>query len=190
MGSKPSPAFDRSGGALVTRLLAVLAALVVIAGCGGGESTPTTTTGTRAEPVKASPDALRKVAAVVGHPVFWVTDQTPATYELTQTAGGRIYIRYLPQDVGLGDPRPSFLTVGTYPQSDAFAAVQRAAKRPGAVVTGLDGGGLMVSQRDTPTSVFFATPTSSVLVEVFDPTANRAATLITTGAVQPIAARQ
>lgn len=189
MGSKPSPAFDRSGGALVTRLLAVLAALVVIAGCGGGESTPMATTGTRAEPVKASPEALRKVASVVGHPVFWVTGQTPATYELTQTADGRIYIRYLPHDVGLGDPRPNFLSVGTYPRSDAFAAVQRAAKRSGAVATDL-GGGLMVSQKDTPTSVFFATPESSVLVEVFDPTANRAATLVASGAVQPIATRQ
>ena len=48
----------------------------------------------------------------------------------------------------------------------------------------------MVSQKATPTSVFFATPMSRVLVEVFDPTANRAANLITSGAVQPIAARR
>lgn len=167
----------------------LIAATALIAGCGGGTSTNPATTGTRAEPVKASVDALRKVASVVDHPVYWATGQTPATYELTQTADGRIYIRYLPEGVALGDPRPSFLTVGTYPQAGAFAALRRASTRPGAFVAKLPGGGLMVSQKATPNSVFFATPKSPVLVEVFDPTANRAATLITSGAVRPITAQ-
>ena len=161
-------------------------AVALVAGCGSGASEDPATTGTRAVPIKASADALRTVASVVDHPVFWVTGQTPATYELTQTADGRIYIRYLPKDVALGDPRPNFLTVGTYPQTDAFATIGRAAKRSGAVATDLAEGGLMVAQPDAPTSVFFATPKSTVIVEVFDPTARRAATLVTAGAVRPI----
>lgn len=164
--------------------------VALIAGCGGGKSVNSTTAATRAAPVKTSADGLRKVASVVDHPVFWVTGQTPATYELTQTADARIYIRYLPKDVALGDPRPNFLTVGTYPQANAFAALQRAAKQPGALVTDLPDGGLMVSQKDTPTSVFFATPESSVIVEVFDPTVTRAATFVTTGAVRAIDTRK
>lgn len=172
--------------ALTGALPVLIAALALIAGCGGGEAVNPATTGTRAAPVKASADALRRVASVVDHPVFWVTGQTPATYELTQTPDGRIYIRYLPKDVVLGDPRPNFLTVGSYPQADAFTAVQRAAKRPGALVTDLPGGGLMVSQKDAPTSVFFATPKSSVLVEVFDPAASRAARLVGSGVVRAI----
>ena len=171
-------------------LPALIVAIALIAGCGNDTPANPTTTGNRAEPVRASADALRKVASVVGHPVFWVTGQTPATYELTQTAGGLIYIRYLPKDVALGDPRPNFLTVGTYPQSNAFATVQRAAKQAGAIVAHLPGGGLMVSPKAKPTGVFFATPTSSVLVEVFDPNAGRAASLVTSGAVQPIVAGQ
>ena len=170
--------------------LPLIVAITLFAGCGGDTPANPTATGTRAQPVKASADALRKVASVVGHPVFWVTGQTPATYELTQTARGQIYIRYLPKDVALGDPRPNFLTVGTYPQSNAFAAVQRGAKQAGAIVAHLPDGGVMVSQKAKPTSVFFATPTSSVLVEVFDPTAGRAATLVTSGAVEPIDAGQ
>jgi hypothetical protein len=171
-------------------LPALIAAVALVGGCGGDTSADPTTTGTRAAPVKASADALRKVASVVDHPVYWVAGQTPATYELTQTADGRIYIRYLPKGVALGDSRPNFLTVGTYPQTDAFAAVRKASTQPSAFVADLPGGGLMVSQKATPTSVFFATPMSRVLVEVFDPTANRAANLITSGAVQPIATRQ
>ena len=171
-------------------LTVVVGSTALVAGCGGGTTVNPTTTGARAAPVRASEAALRKVAAVVDHPVFWVEGRTPATYELTQTADGRIYIRYLPKDVALGDPRPNFLTVGTYPQADAFAAVQRAAKRAGGLVTDLPGGGVMVSQTATPTSVFFATPKSTVLVEVFDPTASRAATLVTSGAVHAIETRQ
>ena len=29
-------------------------------------------------------------------------------------------MRYLPRDVRLGDPRPDFLTVGTYPRENAL----------------------------------------------------------------------
>ena len=166
-----------------------VSALMLLAGCGATKSAPTTTTGVRAEPVKASADALHNVASVVDHPVYWIPGVTPVTYELTQTADGRIYIRYLPNGVALGDPRPGFLTVGTYPRSDAFTSVQRAAKRSGAVVKALPGGGLMVSQKATPTSAFFAFPTSTVLVEVFDPTAGRAATYVTSGAVKPVPAQ-
>lgn len=176
--------------ALAGGLPVLVCVVALVGGCGGGTAANPTTTGTRAEPVKASADALRKVASVVDHPVFWVTGETPATYELTQTADGRIYIRYLPKDVALGDPRPNFLTVGTYPQANAFTTVKRASTRQGAVVAHLPGGGLMVSQKARPSSVFFATPKSSVLVEVFDPTPNRAVTLVTSGAVRAIDTRQ
>ncbi len=166
---------------------------IALAGCGGGEggstSHPTTSTvqaATRAEPVKASADALAMFAGALGHPLYWATGEKPASYELTRTSDDRVYIRYLAGGVEIGDPRPDFLTVGTYPQADAFAAVERGAKRAGATVVNLAGGGLMVSQKSRPTSAFFSSPGLGVLVEVYDPAPGRAARLIATGAVRPL----
>lgn len=177
--------------ALRRRFLAgalAVATLAGVAACGGDDNATTTPTeqGSRAAPVKASADALKKVAQNVGHPVYWVAGTTPETYELTQTSNRRIYIRYLPKDVELGDPRPNFLTVGTYPQDKAFETVQAGSKRAGAAVARLPNGGLAVSQKERPTSVFFSYPDSPVLVEVYDPTAGEAARLVSSGAVQPI----
>ncbi len=173
-------------------LIAIAVVVLVLVTSGDDANTtssPTTSTpatATRAEPVKANADALRKVAAAIGHPVYWAPGEATSTYELTQTTDGRLFIRYLPEDVQIGDPRPNFLTIGTYPQENPLASVQQGGKRKGAVTKDLAGGGLSVSQSDRPTSVFFAYPESKVLVEVYDPTANRAATLVASGAILPI----
>ena len=173
-------------GAIVALLVIAIAVIVLVTRGDDGATTPPPPTGTRAEPVKANADALRTVAAAVGHPVYWAPGEKTATYELTKTPDGRLFIRYLPADVQIGDPRPNFLTIGTYPQENPLASVQQGAKRKGAVTKELPGGGLSVSQSDRPTSVFFAYPESKVLIEVYDPTANRAATLVSSGAILPI----
>jgi hypothetical protein len=173
--------------AVIAAVIAVAIAIVVVVLVLNGDDTKSTSsTSTRAEPVKADADALRKVAGAIGHPVYWAPGEAAATYEMTQTPDGRLYIRYLPDNVQIGDPRPNFLTIGTYPQKDAFASVQEGAKRAGAIKKALPGGGLSVAQADRPTSVFFAFPESTVLVEVYDPTAKRAETLVTSGAIRPI----
>ena len=173
-------------------LLAAIAAVVavsivvVVLVLRGGDTERTPSTATRAEPVKADADALREVAGAIGHPVYWAPGEQAATYEMTQTPDGRLYIRYLPDSVQIGDPRPDFLTIGTYPQKDAFASVQEGATRAGAITRELPGGGLSVAQADRPNSVFFAFPEFRVLVEVYDPTAGRAETFVTSGAIRPI----
>jgi hypothetical protein len=166
--------------------LVAIAVVAVVLVTRGDNTTSAKTTGARAQPVKASADSLLTVAAAVRHPVYWAPGEQASTYELTQTPDGRIYIRYLPENVQIGDPRPNFLTIGTYPEKGAFASVQQGAKRQGAITKDLPGGGLSVSQSDRPTSVFFAYPESTVLVEVYDPTANRAATLVASGAIRPL----
>lgn len=173
-------------GTIVSLLAIVIGVIALVTRGDDANTTSPPTAGARAEPVKANADALRTVAAAVGHPVYWAPGETTATYELTQTPDGRLFIRYLPEDVQIGDPRPNFLTIGTYPQSNPLASVQQGAKRKGAVTKNLPGGGLSVSQSDRPTSVFFAYPESKVLIEVYDPTANRAATLVSSGAILPI----
>lgn len=191
MKAVPAPPKSRSriprrsaliGIALLAAAIAVIAVLVTR----DDEKKPPAPAAARAEPVKADVDALRKVAGLVGHPVYWAPAEKPASYELTQTPDGRLYIRYLTQEVEIGDPRPNFLTVGTYPQKDAFKSVQEGAKREGAITKELPGGGLSVAQADRPNSVFFAYPESTVLVEVYDPAPKRAEALITSGAIRPI----
>lgn len=183
------PWHKRLGPAKLGALVAAVAALIVLGVVlmnRGDEAQSSVTTGVRTEPFKADEAALRTIAGSVGHPVYWAPAEKPVTYEITQTPDGRLYIRYLPADTQLGDPRPNFLTVGTYPQSDAFKTVQTGAKKAGAVSKELPGGGLTVSQKDRPTSVFFAYPESTVLVEVYDPTAGRAEALVTSGSIRPI----
>ncbi len=172
--------------AAIAAVLVIAAGAIVLATRDGEKANAPLTTGQRAEPVKANADSLRQVAAAVGHPVYWAPGEKASTYALTRTPDGRLYIRYLPDGVQIGDPRPNFLTIGTYPQDNPLASVQQGAKRQGAVTKDLAGGGVSVTQSDRPTSVFFAYPESKVLIEVYDPTANRAATLVTSGAILPI----
>jgi hypothetical protein len=107
-------------------------------------------------------------------------------YELTRTAAGNIYIRYLPPNARAGDPRPAFLAIGTYPVPDAFARTRTAGKRTGAVAVGLKGGGIAVYDSARPTSVYFAYPNSKVQVEVFDPNGRAARNLVVYGRIVPI----
>src|SRR3954447_22106351 len=64
----------------------------------------------------ASVQQLKALAVSLGHPVYWAGTQRGVTYELTRTTDGRVYVRYLPAGVAVGDTRPNYLTVGTYPQ--------------------------------------------------------------------------
>jgi hypothetical protein len=64
---------------------------------------------------------LREFAASSPNPVYWAGPRAAQTYELFKTQDGRVYVRYLPAGVKIGDPRPQFLTVGTYPRAIAFA---------------------------------------------------------------------
>jgi hypothetical protein len=136
--------------------------------------------------VAASVADLRAVARATGTDVYWAGTRRGFTYELTRTRGRNIYIRYLPPGAPVGVRRPDYLTVGSYPNRNAYRTVRRAARRRGARVTRLDGGGLAVANRARPESLYFASPGSRVLVEVYDPSPARARRLVTSGRVDPI----
>jgi hypothetical protein len=129
---------------------------------------------------------LRELAATLDHPLFWAGTRPGMGYELTSTAAGNIFIRYLPPNARAGDPRPAFLAIGTYPVPDAFARTRTAGKRAGAVAVGLKGGGIAVYDSGRPTSVYFAYPDSKVQVEVFDPNGRTARNLVVHGRIVPI----
>jgi hypothetical protein len=117
--------------------------------------------------------------------VFWAGPRPRRVYELTLTPDGRTYVRYLPHGASLGDPRPDFLAIGTYPQQDAYAQLHAAVRRRGAVALALPHGGLAVYDRARPTSVYVAYPRSGVQVEVYSPAPGEARRLVESGRVRP-----
>jgi hypothetical protein len=136
-------------------------------------------------PAAVSKTQLEKLASETKHPVYWA-DTKPGAYELTRTTDGRIYIRYLSSATQVGDPSAEYLTVGTYPEKNAFRSIQRAAHRPGAVSAKLANDGLLVFNAATAKSVYFGYPRADYQVEVFDPSPEQARTLVLNGTVKPI----
>jgi hypothetical protein len=137
-------------------------------------------------PAMVSVAQLRELAASVGHPVYWAGARPGKHYELTETSDGRIYVRYLPRHVETGDPRPAFLTVGTYPVNGATEALRGASDQRGAITRTIADRGLVVTNEKSRNSVYIAYPSEDLQIEVYDPSAKRALTLATSGRVRPV----
>jgi hypothetical protein len=127
-------------------------------------------------------DGLSALAGLRGEPVYWAGPCTGAAYEVTESAG-RVYIRYLSSGVQLRSPQPNFLTVATYPRPNAFADIEAATKRPGAVKIAIPQG-LAVYDSAKPTSVYLAYRGSTQQVEVYSPSALEARRLVESGRVR------
>ena len=137
-------------------------------------------------PAETSVPDLRRLADGLDHPLYWAGPPGTRTLEVTRTTGGNVFVRYLPAGTRVGDRRPLFTTVATYPQQQAYARALAAARRPGSARATAPGGGLVVWNRRRPTSVYIAAPGTGVLVEVYDPSARRARALVLSGEVGPV----
>jgi hypothetical protein len=136
-------------------------------------------------PAAVSEAQLKALAEATDHPIYWAGPKQ-ATYELTRTTDGRIYVRYLPSVAELGNRSPRYLTIGTYPTKRAYQAIERAGARQGGVAVKLDRGGLLVFNQSTPKSVYFGYPKTGYQVEVFDPSPMQARALVLRGSISPI----
>jgi hypothetical protein len=134
----------------------------------------------------ASESELRSFAASASTPVYWAGPREGQTYEFTRTADGRVYVRYLPDGVDVGDPRPQFLTVGTYPRPNAWAELRRASREPGAVSRRLPNDGMMVFSRSRPTSVYVGYAGGRYQIEVYAPSPGSARKLVESGQIVPV----
>jgi hypothetical protein len=171
---------------LALRLVVILAAALGVAVGGWWLVTRDHGSLNGAKPSAASVGELRALPSSVGHVVYWAGAKPSFAYELTRTNRDYVYVRYLPQGVEVGDKRPQFLTIGTYPKPNAFAGVEKAAKRKGEIVRKIGNGGLAVASLRRPQSVYFAYPGSDVLVEVYDPSSAQALQAVVSGQVKPI----
>jgi hypothetical protein len=185
-GIKPVGAVDSSGwlriGTAVALAVAAAVAVWLIvkgddeAGKSGVSSTASA----------ATLSTLQALPGELGHDVYWAGLQQPSfKRELTQV-NDNIYIRYLPFGVHVGDPRPDWLTIGTYPKAQAYGLLKKLSRAPGQISRPAASGGIAVWSQKRPQSVYLAYPRSDVQIEVYDPSATRARRLAMTGAVKPL----
>jgi hypothetical protein len=131
----------------------------------------------------ASAQQLKALAVTLGRPIYWAGAQAGFTYELTRTKSGSVYIRYLPAGVSVGERRPDFLTIGTYPQKRALEILKRTAARNHVPTIGVAGDGLAFVDKKHPTSVYLAFQDVDLQVEVYDPRPGRAQQLVSSGQI-------
>jgi hypothetical protein len=118
--------------------------------------------------------------------VSWAGPKSGYSYEVTTTRDGRFYVRYLPTGVAAGDPRASFLTVGTYSRTSAFADLRHASNAKGTWQVDLDRHGLLVFTPTNPKNAYFAFPGAKYQVEVYDPSGKAASRLVLAGKIVPV----
>ena len=168
-------------GAVIAVALAVAGAAWLILREEGGNSGPD-------GPVSsaASLAQLRTLPDQTGHPVYWAGARKGHIYELTRPTDGNVYLRYLPPGISVGDRKPDYTTIGTYPRPRALRSLRRLTSRPDADTFRLADGGIAFYLRERPSSVYLAFPGEDVQVEVYDPSPRKARSLARSGRVRPI----
>jgi hypothetical protein len=135
----------------------------------------------------ASPGRLRSLANDVGHPIYWAGPAENSTYELTKTASGNIYVRYLPQGTPVGTQEAGFTIVGTYPVKNAYNVLNELARKGGESSFPAPRGGFAVYARSSPNHIYLAYPdVKDVQIEVYDRSSQHARSLISSGRVAPV----
>jgi hypothetical protein len=153
-------------------------------GGGGGSSAAKNIVG----PEAATQPDISALASKNGQPIYWAGDQpNTSDIELTQTADGNVYVRYLTGNASIGTPKPSYLTIGTYPFQNSIHAINVIAKEPGAKTFSVANGGTAVQNTSSPTSVYVAFPDETGYeIEVYDPDPAKALDLVKSGDIQPV----
>jgi hypothetical protein len=146
----------------------------------------TTTPPARQPTLSATARQLARRATAIGHVVYWAGPVAGRRYELTTTEDGRAYVRYLPRSVRAGDPRPRFITIGTYLLEDAFAITRATSRRADARRVRAPAGAIAFYTTARPQSVYLANEGSDLQIEVFHPVPRQARRLVETGKVRPV----
>lgn len=136
--------------------------------------------------VAVSADDLREFARSAEGLVYWAGELPGSRLELTRTSRNEVFVRYLAGDASVGDSRPAFATVSTYPYERAYEITAKSGRGKGMVSRNAPDGGIAVWSKSRPTSVYLAYPGSDRLVEVFDPDPKRVRELVFSGQVSPI----
>jgi hypothetical protein len=183
----------RATGVIAMAAAAAFIAWLALKNDGDSPSRPAATTSASATeapqaafgPVAMTVEEFRSLVTTYGQPLFWAGAQTGRRLEVTRTNSGNVFVRYLPSNAEIGDSR-RFLTIGTYPVADAYATTRKLAAEAGAIARRLEGGGLAYYRRDNPVSVYVVYPGLEYQIEVYDPDAARARSLVETGQIRQV----
>ena len=187
---RPTPGTTRSRQRHLSLLILVvavlIAAVVVVVLALQGRDKTAALPQPNGGPALVSQGQLERLSVSLGQPVYWAGPKSGYSYELTRTASGRIFVRYLPKGVQAGDPRASFLVVGTYSQVGSYFDLKRASKQKGAVSVPIADGGIVVFSSQKPTSVYVGYPDKNYQVEVYSPSGDTARSLVLAGKIKPV----
>jgi hypothetical protein len=134
-------------------------------------------------PVATSQDDLAALSVRLGQPLYWAGTRSSTQLEATVTTNDYVYVRYLTPGAQVGDSSPRFLTVATYPATNALGNLRSYANHEHASVSPIPGGGIAVPVPGASTSVYFASPRADYQVEVFAPDEGEALDLIKSGTI-------
>jgi hypothetical protein len=165
--------------------IAVLVALIawLVARDEGGDSPGSAAPEAGVERIVTAAE-LREIAAALDQPVYWAGPVAGRELELVELGRDGVQVRYVPEGSGV-DGSPKSLTVGSYPLPDPSAALESVAERPGAIVRRAADGRTVLTNRRSPSSVYFTSPDNAVQVEVYDPSPARAMRLALSDRVRP-----
>jgi hypothetical protein len=167
--------------------VAALVALVVwLLVRGGGSDSSGQPSAEPITPTAASPAHIRDLSVESGRPIYWLGPEEDKVYELQRTAQDRVYVRYLPPDVSVGTTSAAYRLVGTYPVPGAYNVLKSLAKTSGESSFAAPRGAIAVYSNSRPTNIYLAYPGSDVQIEVYDPSAAQARSLVASGRVVPV----
>lgn len=173
---------------LLALLVVALVALLSWQATGGGEDDEPAEAPTRPPGAAqiVGPAELREAAASRAVPVYWAGPRPGAELELSESGKVRVYVRYLTGEAGAGDPRPAFLTVGTYRSPGALEALRANAKASGVKLRKAPHGAFAWVDPQRPNSVYLAHAGQDFQVEVYDPSPRLALSVALSPRLRPV----
>lgn len=119
-------------------------------------------------PAIVTKEELLDQSKAFGFPVYWNDVMPDTQIELTVTADGKFYVRYLPTGVEAGS-KDKFLTIATMYDPNAYATLQGLTAQAGARWSTYAGGALAAAASETDPNIYFAYQGYPLLIDVYSP---------------------
>jgi hypothetical protein len=134
-------------------------------------------------PAVVTVDELKAEAKKFALAAYWGGEIADTKMELTVTANGGFYVRYLPLDAKVGT-KTEYLTVASTYDSGAYSKVADLTTTVGSRWTNYATGALAASATPTDHNIYFAFQDYPVLVDVFTPDAKVGWDMVQAGSVK------
>jgi len=134
-------------------------------------------------PLGLNQPKLQARALALGQPMWWIGPKRGVRYEFQRTTNDRIFVRYLPKGVGVGKKPGRYLIIATYPWANAYKSLKKVSHNRG--VAG-PRGSYIWARPNYPKSVLVAFTGLPYEIEVYDPSATKAATIAESGQLRTV----